>query len=223
MAHESFEDPAVAADLSRWFVSVKVDREERPDVDAVYMAAVLAMSGSGGWPMSVFCTPDGRPFFGGTYFPPTERAGHAVVPAAAGRAGRRLVDPAPEVEAQADALLQAAAGELDLADRLAAARPPGEEARWPEPEGVLERAVAELAERFDPEWGGFGPAPKFPRPTLVELCLRHHRAPATTPPSPWPPPPSTPWPPAASTTTWPGASPATRPTAVGWSRTSRRC
>ena len=77
MAHESFEDPATAADLAKWFVSVKVDREERPDLDAVYMAATQALTGSGGWPMSVFCTPDGRPFYAGTYFPPEERRWHA--------------------------------------------------------------------------------------------------------------------------------------------------
>ncbi len=75
MAHESFEDSATAADLAASFVSVKVDREERPDVDAVYMAAVQSMTGSGGWPMSVFATPDGRPFFAGTYFPPADRHG----------------------------------------------------------------------------------------------------------------------------------------------------
>ncbi|MGO9456838.1 MAG: thioredoxin domain-containing protein [Acidimicrobiales bacterium] len=175
MAHESFADPAVADDLSRWFVSVKVDREERPDVDAVYMAAVVAMSGSGGWPMSVFCTPDGRPFFAGTYFPPTDRAGMPSFRRLLAALADAWSTRRDEVEAQADALLQAAAGELDLADRLAAARPPGEEGRWPEPGAVLGRAVAELAEKFDPEWGGFGPAPKFPRPTYVELCLRHQR------------------------------------------------
>ena len=173
MAHESFEDPATAEDLARWFVSVKVDREERPDVDAVYMAAVVAMSGSGGWPMSVFCTPDGRPFFGGTYFPPADRHGMpafrrvlaALAEAWEGRRG--------EVEAQAGALLAAAAAELGLADRLAAE---GSEAGPPPYAQVLERAVGELAGRFDPTWGGFGPAPKFPRPTYVELCLRHHLA-----------------------------------------------
>ena len=69
MAHESFEDDATAADLARWFISVKVDREERPDLDSLYMAATQAFTGSGGWPMSVFCTPDGRPFYAGTYFP----------------------------------------------------------------------------------------------------------------------------------------------------------
>jgi hypothetical protein len=75
MAHESFEDPAVAAVMNELFVNVKVDREERPDVDAVYMEAVQAMTGHGGWPMTVFMTPDGRPFFGGTYFPPSARHG----------------------------------------------------------------------------------------------------------------------------------------------------
>ena len=129
MAHESFADPAVADDLSRWFVSVKVDREERPDVDAVYMAAVVAMSGSGGWPMSVFCTPDGRPFFAGTYFPPTDRAGMPSFRRLLAALADAWSTRRDEVEAQADALLQAAAGELDLADRLAAARPPGEEGR----------------------------------------------------------------------------------------------
>ena len=171
MAHESFEDQATARDLARWFVSVKVDREERPDVDAVYMAAVQAMSGSGGWPMSVFCTPDGRPFFAGTYFPPADRQGipgFRTVLAALAEAWR---DRRDEVERQADALVDAVAREANLADRLAGAgaTPP------PFPE-ALERTVAQLAERFDPEWGGFGPAPKFPRPTLVELCLRHHLA-----------------------------------------------
>ena len=80
MAHESFEDEAVAAQLGRSFVAVKVDREERPDVDSVYMAAVQALTGSGGWPMSVFCTPDGRPFFAGTYFPPPDRPGMPSFP-----------------------------------------------------------------------------------------------------------------------------------------------
>jgi uncharacterized protein len=172
MAHESFEDSETAAALSRSFVSVKVDREERPDVDAVYMAAVQAMTGSGGWPMSVFCTPDGRPFFAGTYFPPTDRHG---LPAF-----RRIVESIAdawrsrrsEVESQADALAGAVAREALVVDHLAATSPPTGHPSW---EGLLERIVGELGERFDPGWGGFGGAPKFPRPTLVELCLRHHR------------------------------------------------
>ncbi|MGH9081710.1 MAG: thioredoxin domain-containing protein [Acidimicrobiales bacterium] len=167
MAHESFEDPAAAAELNRSFIPVKVDREERPDVDAVYMAAVQATTGSGGWPMSVFCTPDGRPFLGGTYFPPHDRHGMPSfrrVMAAVADAWR---DRRAEVEAQADALLRAVAQGV---------RPPGTPGPAPRTDAVLARLVGELAERFDAEWGGFGPAPKFPRPVLVELCLWHHRA-----------------------------------------------
>ncbi len=169
MAHESFEDGPTGEDLDRWFVAVKVDREERPDLDAVYMAAVQAFSGSGGWPMSVFCTPDGRPFFAGTYFPATDRHGlpgfrHLLAALADAWATRR-----DEVEAQADALARAVSAEATLVDRLGGAAPasPGS---FPE---LLDQAVTHLAGRFDPRWGGFGPAPKFPRPTLVELCLRH--------------------------------------------------
>jgi len=171
MAHESFEDPAVAEDLGRWFVSVKVDREERPDVDAVYMAAVQAVSGSGGWPMSVFCTPDGRPFFGGTYFPPADRHGMPAFRRVLAALAEAWRDRRAEVESQADQLVGAVAGDVRLVDRLATDGP----ATVPEFADVLDATVASLAERFDAQWGGFGPAPKFPRPTLVELCLRHHR------------------------------------------------
>ncbi len=171
MAHESFEDPATAADLARWFVSIKVDREERPDVDAVYMAAVQAVSGSGGWPMSVFCTPDGRPFFGGTYFPPADRHGMPAFRRVLAGIAEAWEDRRAEVEEQADALVVAVSGEVRLVDRLAPDRAPP-----PRFADLLARSAAELRERFDPEWGGFGPAPKFPRPTLVEQCLLHHRS-----------------------------------------------
>ena len=93
MAHESFEDQETAADLARWFVSVKVDREERPDLDTVYMAATQALTGSGGWPMSVFCTPDGRPFYAGTYFPPVERHGMPPFRRVVAGVGRGLAHP----------------------------------------------------------------------------------------------------------------------------------
>ncbi len=203
MAHESFEDPATATDLDRSFVSVKVDREERPDVDAVYMAAVQAMTGSGGWPMSVFCTPDGRPFFGGTYFPPTDRHGMPAFRRVLAALAEAWTERRAEVEAQADALVEAVAREVCLADHLAdrlaadanvattdrattsaataggpdaSSGPDGAAAGSARAADLLARTVAQLGERFDPEWGGFGPAPKFPRPTLVELCLRHHRA-----------------------------------------------
>ena len=93
MAHESFEDEATAAVMNERFVNIKVDREERPDVDAVYMDAVQAMTGRGGWPMTVFLTPDGRPFYGGTYFPPEPARRHAVVRRGPRRGLRRLAEP----------------------------------------------------------------------------------------------------------------------------------
>jgi len=170
MAHESFEDPAVAADLAGSFVAVKVDREERPDVDAVYMTATQALTGSGGWPMSVFCTPDGRPFFAGTYFPPTDRHGMPAFRRVLAAMADAWSSRRDEVEHQAEALVAAIAREGRLVDELGAPAPGGQ--RF---DDVLERVVGQLSGGFDEEWGGFGPAPKFPRPTLIELCLRHHR------------------------------------------------
>ncbi len=172
MAHESFEDPEVAQALRDAFVSVKVDREERPDVDAVYMAAVQSMTGSGGWPMSVFCTPDGRPFFAGTYFPPSDRhrmpSFRRVLDAISGAWAERRDD----VEAQASALADAVGREARAVDRLAPLPAHGRPG-W---EAVSAHALEELTRRFDPAWGGFGPAPKFPRPAFVDLCLRAARA-----------------------------------------------
>ncbi len=185
MAHESFEDPATAADLAKWFVSVKVDREERPDIDALYMAATQALTGSGGWPMSVFCTPDGRPFYAGTYFPPVERQGMPSFRRVVEALGEAWVNDRANVLEQADALVGALRQELRLAESVArddrpagatpsdlvgAATAPGLDVP-----ALTQRVVEGLAAGFDPEWGGFGPAPKFPRPTLVELCLRHAR------------------------------------------------
>ena len=174
MAHESFEDAQTAEELNARFVSVKVDREERPDVDAVYMEAVQAMTGRGGWPMTVFLTPDGRPFYGGTYFPP--RDGHGMP------SFRRVLDAVDdvwrnrrdEVDRQAEALADAVARRTyrpsDLiGDERGADVDPGSLAPV-----LLASAMAELGARFDTTWGGFGPAPKFPQPQLVDLCLRHH-------------------------------------------------
>jgi uncharacterized protein len=186
MAHESFEDPATADDLATWFISVKVDREERPDVDAVYMAATQALTGSGGWPMSVFCTPDGRPFYAGTYFPPAERHGMPSFRRVVQALGEAWKDDRAKVLEQADALVGAVRQELRLDETLRAEGREGGSAprllldgAGPvdalDPDGLTERVVAALMPGFDPEWGGFGPAPKFPRPTLIELCLRHAR------------------------------------------------
>ncbi len=171
MAHESFEDAETAADLARSFVSVKVDREERPDLDAVYMAAVQAMTGGGGWPMSVFCTPDGRPFLAGTYFPPADRHGLPSFRRVLESVASAWHDRRDEVESQADAVAAAVARDALAIDRLGAAPDAPTEVAWP---SALASLVATLERRFDETWGGFGPAPKFPRPTLVELCLRHH-------------------------------------------------
>jgi uncharacterized protein len=162
MAHESFEDPAVAAVMNELFVCVKVDREERPDVDAVYMEAVQAMTGQGGWPMTVFLTPDGRPFFGGTYFPKTAwggRPGFVDVMRAVAEAWR---DRRDQLVGQADHLSQS------IGARSAALAAGGAGEAGP---GLLDAALEVLRSSFDAEWGGFGRAPKFPTPTNVELVL----------------------------------------------------
>ncbi len=161
MEHESFEDPGIAAILNRDFVAIKVDREERPDVDRVYMAFVQATTGSGGWPMSVWLTPDLRPFFGGTYFPPTSkwgRPGFAEILehiALAWREDRgRILQSAESLVAQLRSL----------------ASPAG---RGPVPDPrVLDRTAQEFAATFDSRRGGFGQAPKFPRPSELLFLLR---------------------------------------------------
>jgi hypothetical protein len=189
MAHESFEDPDTAADLAKSFISVKVDREERPDLDAVYMAATQALTGAGGWPMSVFCTPDGRPFYAGTYFPPVERQGMPSFRRVVQALGDAWANERSQVLEQADALVGAVRRDLRLAEALSEdagggaagggtplLRLAGTLSETPvDTEVLIEQVVAGLAAGFDPEWGGFGPAPKFPRPTLVELCLRRAR------------------------------------------------
>jgi hypothetical protein len=180
MAHESFEDEATAKDLARWFISIKVDREERPDLDSLYMAATQALTGSGGWPMSVFCTPDGRPFYAGTYFPPVERHGMPSFRRVVESLGTAWETERGQVLAQADALIDAVRREVNLAQIMRDADfeqgHPLAPSSAVDPDALIDQLVTGLASGFDAVWGGFGPAPKFPRPTLVELCLRHtHR------------------------------------------------
>jgi uncharacterized protein len=164
MAHESFEDPDTAAVMNEGFVNVKVDREERPDVDALYMEAVQAMTGQGGWPMTVFLDPDGRPFFAGTYFPREPRHGRPSFTqlleaiTRAWRGGQRA-----DLLEQADELTDA----LRRSVRTTAA------GALPGPE-VLADATARLLSRLDPTWGGFGTAPKFPSPMVLEYLLHRH-------------------------------------------------
>ena len=179
MAHESFSDEATAAQMNATVVAVKVDREERPDVDSVYMEAVLAANGHGGWPMSVFATPDGRPFFAGTYFPDAPRQSTPSFRQVLTAIADVWVNRRSDVEAQAAALLEVVAGRL---------QPPiplidGDEARVGDVtrsrsvdrrlvKFALESACSRLAEIADPEHGGFGSAPKFPQPLLLDLLLR---------------------------------------------------
>jgi uncharacterized protein len=166
MAHESFEDDEVAAAMNDGFVCVKVDREERPDVDAVYMEAVQAMTGQGGWPMTVFLTPDGRPFHGGTYYPKRSglgRPGFLDLLAAVRAAWR---DRREELLGAADHLSEA----LRARSFLPGTGPAGGGA-GPGPE-LVAAGVESLRRSFDAEWGGFGRAPKFPSPANLELLLR---------------------------------------------------
>ncbi|HET9417529.1 MAG TPA: thioredoxin domain-containing protein [Candidatus Limnocylindria bacterium] len=164
MERESFEDPEIAALMNEHFVSIKVDREERPDLDDVYMAAVQAMTGSGGWPMSVFLTPDLRPFFGGTYFPPVDRHGLAGFPRVLASVADAYRTRRSEVDQQA--------GMLAAHLQSALAVPSGD--RDPE-RRQLDAAVRRLAATFDATHGGFGGAPKFPAPMTLEFLLRSWR------------------------------------------------
>ncbi|WP_162002475.1 thioredoxin domain-containing protein [Streptomyces sp. CB01881] len=165
MAHESFEDAGVAEYLNGRFVAVKVDREERPDVDAVYMEAVQAATGQGGWPMTVFLTPDKDPFYFGTYFPPEPRHGmpsFRQVLEGVDAAWRDRRDEVGEVAGRIRA---------DLAERASvysagAHHPPGE--------ADLHQALVALSRDFDARRGGFGGAPKFPPSMVIEFLLRHH-------------------------------------------------
>jgi uncharacterized protein len=159
MAHECFEDIEVAELMNRLYVCVKVDREERPDVDSVYMDAVQAMSGRGGWPMTVFMTADGRPFFGGTYFP---KPNFLQLMNAVNDAWR---DRRADLIGQADQLTTAIArtSQVEPAENM-----PGVE--------ELNTALNQLAQRFDPAFGGFGEAPKFPSTMNLDLVLRAYLA-----------------------------------------------
>jgi uncharacterized protein YyaL (SSP411 family) len=167
MAHESFEDEGTAGVMNDLFVNIKVDREERPDVDAVYMDAVQAMTGQGGWPMTVFLTPDGHPFFGGTYFPPHR---------AHGRPGfAELLQAVSDAwHSNRDAVLEDA-GRLSNAIIQATAPVAGDGAAGTSEAQLsagLPAGYAALRQAFDPEWGGFGRAPKFPQASMLELALR---------------------------------------------------
>jgi uncharacterized protein YyaL (SSP411 family) len=163
MEHESFENPTIAKLMNDNFINIKVDREERPDLDQVYMSAVQIMTGSGGWPLTVFLLPNGEPFYGGTYFPPDDRYGRPGFPrllvgiADAYRNGRK------DVEDNAQTLKQ------HLNQRMEGGQGSGTITT-----ALLDGAVRSLESRFDPREGGFGNAPKFPPSMSIDFLLRYH-------------------------------------------------
>ncbi|MGF1648428.1 MAG: thioredoxin domain-containing protein [Kineosporiaceae bacterium] len=189
MAAESFDDPDTAADMNAGFVNVKVDREERPDVDAVYMQATTALTGHGGWPMTVFLTPDGRPFHAGTYYPPEPRHGMPSFRQVLAAVSEAWADRRDEVESVAHRLSTALSGQDTVAgdhstNRAGHAASPvagtAGDQRPPLTEGSTAAALARLAAEEDTAHGGFGGAPKFPPSMVLEFLLRHAASGAPT-------------------------------------------
>jgi uncharacterized protein YyaL (SSP411 family) len=169
LAHESFEDEDTARLMNELFVSVKVDREERPDLDALYMEAVQALTGSGGWPMTVFLTPDGAPFYGGTYFPPQDRYGMPSFTRVLRGVADLYRNQREDVGKQAEAFREHYAGQAQTALKLPDDFDPATATISAQ---VLVAAANVLVSQFDPVEGGFGPAPKFPHPMGMEFLLR---------------------------------------------------
>jgi len=163
MERESFENEAIAVLMNQNFVSIKVDREERPDLDAVYMEAVQALTGSGGWPMTVFLTPQGKPFYGGTYFPPADRPGMAGFPRILESVSQAYRSNRGEIERVTNQLTErmGSTGQLAKGSGLLT-------------DEILHQAYSQLASNFDYQNGGFGAAPKFPQPMTPEFLLRHY-------------------------------------------------
>jgi len=164
MAHESFEDPATAAVMNELFVNIKVDREERPDVDAIYMSAVQAMTGQGGWPMTMFLTPEGVPFHGGTYYPPADRHGMPAFVRVLRSVAETYRTRRGDVEATAARVRELYAGAQQAAVSAGELTPAG-----------LDAAARGIASRYDARNGGFEGAPKFPQTMSLDFLLRHWR------------------------------------------------
>ncbi len=162
MERESFENEATAALMNEHFVCIKVDREERPDLDEIYMKAVQAMTGGGGWPMSVWLTPELEPFYGGTYFPPTRLYGRASFPEILASLTRAWSGDRPGLVAAGKRMREHLQKESSATTRAEISAQ------------ALELSRSMLADNFDPLWGGFGGAPKFPHALDLRLCLRHH-------------------------------------------------
>src|SRR5690606_400319 len=163
MERESFQNEAIAELMNQHFVCVKVDREERPDLDDIYMAATVALSGSGGWPMTVFLTPEQRPFFAGTYFPPEDRYGRPGFPRLLQRVAEAWAGERSSLTQQADALTEHVRRQSRLSEPLSVGR------------DAMAAACEALWQSFDREFGGFGGAPKFPPAATLSFLLRHYR------------------------------------------------
>ncbi|HYP18904.1 MAG TPA: thioredoxin domain-containing protein, partial [Chloroflexia bacterium] len=164
MEHESFENPEIAALMNEHFVSIKVDREERPDLDSVYMEAVQAMTGHGGWPMTVFLTPDGVPFFGGTYFPPAPRHGMMSFP-------QVLIAVSRAYHEQRDKVVQSAQEMRGFLQSSMAVEP----ARIEPTPSILDDAARNMLSQMDRVNGGTHGSPKFPQPMNLEFMLKAYR------------------------------------------------
>ncbi len=159
MERESFENHEIAAFMNERLICIKVDREERPDVDQIYMETVVRLTGSGGWPLNVFCTPDGRPFFGGTYYPPERAHGRPSWPEVVDSIARVFHEERERVNDQAAQIFTALQAEPKLAPSSTHA------------DAILAKLCEQLMERADRQFGGFGGAPKFPTPTNLEALL----------------------------------------------------
>ncbi len=163
MERESFENVEIAELMNRSFIPVKVDREERPDIDSIYMTAVQSLTGHGGWPMTVFLTPDGRPYYGGTYFPPEDRGGMPAFPRVLEAMAKAYREDRAEVVRATDQLLERM---RQMSSAVKSLDPLSDE--------VIRAAYRGIAGQFDDRYGGIGMQPKFPQPMTYEFLLRHH-------------------------------------------------
>ena len=163
MEHESFENDSIAETMNKFFVCIKVDREERPDVDKVYMSAVQAMTGSGGWPLSIFLTTELKPFYGGTYFPPNDAHGRPGFPTVLERIHHVWEDEREKILDSGNQLIALLRQEQSTSDQGIGID-----------ESILKKAYHHIAAQYDPRYGGFGTGAKFPRPVVLNFLFRYH-------------------------------------------------
>ena len=168
MEHESFENEAIGEFLNDHFISIKVDREERPDLDEIYMTAVQMMTGSGGWPMTVFLTPDLKPFYGGTYFPPEDRWGRPGFGTLISRIAEIWESERDDILHSASQLTKAIVNSSQTLPALSNTSESGPDQR------ILDLAFEHLQKSYDAKYGGFGSAPKFPPSQVIQFLLRYH-------------------------------------------------